>query len=216
MKYLNIKRFAGEPENSGGSAKGDNYASNANIKLNEDLKIGESNTSISEILTMKFFFDLFNFETKTFDGAKWLKVYYTNSKSGTVLWKDVDELGCTFQKYKWSILGLLPNFYNSAYGGYEFLYESVTEGKYNRWSQTSDPLLTTNSVSGLNKITTQLSGNGWGGMALSTTKGTSTIMDGSPGDTTWWYAIGQQVAYQNGIPGGAAVTQEVYMWVRIG
>ena len=53
-------------------------------------------------------------------------------------------------------------------------------------------------------------------MALSTTKGTSTIMDGSPGDTTWWYAIGQQVAYQNGIPGGAAVTQEVYMWVRIG
>lgn len=212
MKYLDIKRFA----SGGDEPVYYDYAADANIKLNGDLKIGDSNTSISEYLTTKFFFDLFNFEIKDFGGAKWLKVYYTNSKNGTVVWKDIDELGCTFQKYKWSILGLLPNFYNSSWGGYELLYESPQENKYNRWRQTSDPMLTTNSVTGYNGITIQMSGNGWGGMSISTQKGTDTIMDGSPGDTTWWYAIGQQKNYNGGIPGGSVAVQEIYMWVRIG
>lgn len=111
---------------------------------------------------------------------------------------------------------MLPNFYNGSYGGYEFLLESVTEGKYNRWSQTSNPLLADNSVTGYKAIDVKNTGNNWGGLALSTTKGTSTIMDGSPGNTTWWYAIGQQTPYQGGLPGFSAVTQEMRLWVRIG
>ena len=210
MKFLNIKRFAGEVDVEPVQA----YAENADMKLNEDLKLGSSGISLTDLVVMKGLFDMFHFETKEFGGATWLKVYYTNSKNGTVLWKDVDELGFSLQSYKWSILGLLPYFYSNTWK-YEFLLESPSEGKYNRWRQTSDPLLTNNSVSGYSPITIQSSGNGWGGLALSTTKGTSTIIDGSPGDTTWWYAIGQQVAYQGGLPGFGVAVQELYLWVRI-
>jgi len=212
MKKLNIKRFAGEPEIEEPLTI---FSEDANIKINEDLKIGSSGISLSEFLTMKTFFDIFHFETKTFSGATWLKVYYTNSKNGTVLWKDVDELGCSFQAYKWSILGMLPYFYNNTWK-YEFLLEYPSLGKYNRWRQTSNPLLTDQSVSGYSAVDISMTQNNWGGLALSSTKGTSTIIDGSPGNTTWYYAIGQQAAYQGGIPANDSSVQEVYLWVRIG
>ena len=212
MEKLNIKKFAGEPEIEKPLI---NFSEDANIKINEDLKIGSSGISLSEFLTMKTFFDMFHFETKTFGGATWLKVYYTNSKNGTVLWKDIDELGCSFQAYKWSILGMLPYFYNNTWK-YEFLLEYPSLGKYNRWRQTSNPLLTDQSVSGYGAVDISMTQNNWGGLALSSTKGTSTIIDGSPGNTTWYYAIGQQAAHQGGIPANDSSVQEVYLWVRIG
>lgn len=211
MEKLNIKRFAGEPT----AAPVKSFAEDANMKINEDLKIGSSGISLSEFLTMKTFFDMFHFETKTFGGATWLKVYYTNSKNGTVLWKDVDELGCSFQTYKWSILGMLPNFYNNTWK-YEFLLEYPSLGKYNRWRQTSNPLLADQSVTGYSAVDISMTQNNWGGLALSSTKGTSCIIDGSPGATTWYYAIGQQAAYQGGIPANEPSVQEVYLWIRIG
>ena len=211
MEKLNVKRFAGEPTD----APVKSFAEDANMKINEDLKIGSSGISLSEFLTMKTFFDMFHFETKTFGGATWLKVYYTNSKNGTVLWKDIDELGCSFQTYKWSILGMLPYFYNNTWK-YEFLLEYPSLGKYNRWRQTSNPLLADQSVSGYSAVDISMTQNNWGGLALSSTKGTSTIIDGSPGNTTWYYAIGQQAAYQGGIPANEPSVQEVYLWIRIG
>ena len=210
MEKLNIKRFAGGPEIEEPLI----FSEDANIKINEDLKIGSSGISLSEFLTMKGFFDMFHFETKTFGGATWLKVYYTNSKNGTVLWKDIDELGFSLQAYKWSILGMLPYFYNNTWK-YEFLLEYPSLGKYNRWRQTSNPLLASQSVSGYSPISIQMSGNNWGGLSLSSTKGTSTIIDGSPGSTDWYYAIGQQAVYQGGIPANDPSVQEVYLWIRI-
>lgn len=211
MEKLNIKRFAGEPTD----APVKSFAEDANMKINEDLKIGSSGISLSEFLTMKTFFDMFHFETKTFGGATWLKVYYTNSKNGTVLWKDIDELGFSLQAYKWSILGMLPYFYNNTWK-YEFLLEYPSLGKYNRWRQTSNPLLADQSVSGYSAVNVSMTQNNWGGLALSSTKGTSTIIDGSPSATTWYYAIGQQAAYQGGIPANDPSVQEVYLWIRIG
>ena len=211
MEKLNVKRFAGEPTD----APVKSFAEDANMKINEDLKIGSSGISLSEFLTMKTFFDMFHFETKTFGGATWLKVYYTNSKNGTVLWKDIDELGFSLQAYKWSILGMLPYFYNNTWK-YEFLLEYPSLGKYNRWRQTSNPLLVDQSVSGYSAIDISMTQNNWGGLALSSTKGTSCLIDGSPGATTWYYAIGQQAAYQGGIPANDPSVQEVYLWVRIG
>lgn len=214
MEKLNIKRFAGEPEAP--EVKPITlFSEDANIKINEDLKIGSSGISLSEFLTMKTFFDMFRFETKTFGGATWLKVYYTNSQNGTVLWKDIDELGFSLQAYKWSILGMLPYFYNNTWK-YEFLLEYPSLGKYNRWRQTSNPLLADQSVTGYSAVDISMTQNNWGGLALSSTKGTSCIVDGSPGATTWYYAIGQQAAYQGGIPANDPSVQEVYLWVRIG
>lgn len=207
MKRLNIKRFAPDP----GSL---NFSEDANIKINEDLKVGSSGISLSEFLTMKTFFDMFHFETKEFSGATWLKVYYTHSQNGTVVWKDIDELGFSLQAYKWSILGMLPYFYNNTWK-YEFLLEYPSLGKYNRWRQTSNPLLAKQSVTGYSAISISMTENNWGGLALSSTKGTSTIIDGSPGVETWYYAIGQQTAYQGGIPANNPSVQEVYLWIRI-
>ena len=211
MKYLDIKRFAG------GGGDGPiyyNYAANANIKINDELKLGTSGISLADLVVMKGFFDMFHFETKEFGDATWLKVYYTSSQNGTVLWKDVDELGFSLQAYKWSILGMLPYFYNNTWK-YEFLLEYPSLNKYNRWRQTSNPLLASQSVSGYSPISIQMSGNNWGGLSLSSTKGTSTIIDGSPGSTDWYYAIGQQAVYQGGIPANDPSVQEVYLWVRI-
>lgn len=52
MEKLNIKRFAGEPT----EAPVKSFAEDANMKINEDLKIGSSGISLSEFLTMKTFF----------------------------------------------------------------------------------------------------------------------------------------------------------------
>lgn len=62
MEKLNIKRFVPDL----GSL---NFSEDANIKINEDLKVGSSGISLSEFLTMKTFFDMFHFETKEFGGA---------------------------------------------------------------------------------------------------------------------------------------------------
>ena len=207
MEKLNIKRFALDP----GSL---NFSEDANIKINEDLKVGSSGISLSEFLTMKTFFDMFHFETKEFNGSTCLKFYYSNSKNRTVVCKDVDELGFSLQAYKLSILGMLPYFYNNTWK-YEFLLEYPSLGKYNRWRQTSNPLLAKQSVTGYSAISISMTENNWGGLALSSTKVTSTIIDGSPGVETWYYAIGQQTAYQGGIPANNPAVQEVYLWIRI-
>jgi len=60
MKKLILNKFAEEPS----------MAATSFIKLNEDLQIGDSGTSFSELSSMNFFFKLFNFETKEFGGAK--------------------------------------------------------------------------------------------------------------------------------------------------
>lgn len=211
MKKLNIKRFAGDPSID---TPTQSLAENANVKINEDLKLGTSGISLADLVVMKNFFDMFHFETKEFSGATWLKVYYTHSQNGTVVWKDIDELGFSLQAYKWSILGMLPYFYNNTWK-YEFLLEYPSLGKYNRWRQTSNPLLAKQSVTGYSAISISMTENNWGGLALSSTKGTSTIIDGSPGAETWYYAIGQQTAYQGGIPANDPSVQEVYLWVRI-
>ena len=59
-----------------------------------------------------------------------------------------------------------------------------------------------------------MTANNWGGLSRSSDG--STFIDGSPTAATWYYAIGQKVAYQGGIPSSEAVVQEVYLWLRIG
>ena len=106
------------------------------MKVNENLIVGDSNKTLNDLVNILPFFNMFNFETKEQYGAKWLKIYYTNSKSGSVLWDNLGELSFSFQNYKWSILGLIDNLYNSTYGGFEFLLEYPSIGKHNRWRQT--------------------------------------------------------------------------------
>lgn len=66
MKKLNIKMFASDPSVD---APMQSFAENANIKINEDLKLGTSDISLADLVVMKSFFDMFHFETKEFSGA---------------------------------------------------------------------------------------------------------------------------------------------------
>lgn len=184
------------------------------MKVNENLIVGDSNKTLNDLVNILPFFNMFNFETKEQYGAKWLKIYYTNSKSGSVLWDNLGELSFSFQNYKWSILGLIDNLYNSTYGGFEFLLEYPSIGKHNRWRQTSNPLRTKESVTGYSAVDIQMTANNWGGLSRSSDG--STFIDGSPTSATWYYAIGQKVAYEGGILSSEAAVQEVYLWLRIG
>lgn len=184
------------------------------MKINEDLKIGASEKSLNELITNLSFLDFFNFEIKEKDNAKWLKVYYSNSKNGSILWSNIGELGWTFQTNKWSILGIIDKFYNESYGGYEFLLEYPSLNKSNRWRQTSNPLITSQSVTGYSAVNVTMTSNGWGGLSLSSRD--ESFIDGSPSATTWYYSIGQKKNESGGIPADQGVVQEVYLWIRIG
>lgn len=185
------------------------------MELNKDLKIENSTKTLSDLLVPLDYFNYLGFETKEFGGAKWFKIYYHDSRNGSVLWNE-QQLFHTLETYRWSLMGMIPSFYNTTYGGYEFLLEYPEINKHNRWSQTSDPMRTSQSVSGYKAIDVQMTSNSWGGLSISSTKGTSTILDGSPSSTEWWYAIGPQTNYNGGVPGENTTVQKTYLWIRIG
>jgi len=190
----------------------DGYGSTSTVDASSAANATDLDNRILSINTLMA--NMFNFETKTFGGATWMKVYYTNSMNGTVLWTDLAELGQSFQSYKWSILGLIEKFRNTSFGGFEFMMEIPGEGnKYNRWRQSSNPLLAAaETVTGYSAITIQMNSNGWyGGIAKSSSA--EALLDGS--NAGWWYCIGQKVNYSGGIPGATIPVQEIYLWLRI-
>lgn len=109
-----------------------------------------------------------------------------------------------------SIMNILNGFNASAASPYVFKYVAFTtetDGVYGGeielvFSQSSNPLTTTNSVTD----STYISGTGWGagtgqefnGLSLSTTA--YTIIDGTSGNTNWWGALGTTTLHQGGIP----------------
>lgn len=192
----------------------DGFGSTSNVDASSIKNVTELNNKIIDINTL--IASMFNFETKVFGGATWMKVYYTNSMNGSVLWNNVAELGQSFQSYKWSILGLLEKFRNASFGGFEFMLEYPSLAKYNRWRQSSNPMLVANSVSGYSPITVQMTEASWGGLALNS-DATSAFMDGVPSSpgTSWYYAIGQRAPFNGGIPSNNTAVQEVYLWLRI-
>jgi hypothetical protein len=123
----------------------------------------------------------------------------------------------------YSIMNILNGFNTTAASPYIFKYVAYTTvtgdvygGKIELvFSQSSNPLTTTNSVTDSNYI----SGVGWGvgnfnGLSLSSLN--NTIIDGTSGDNNWWGAIGSTVSDWNGgripsINGQAAYRVELYV-----
>ena len=159
--------------------------------------------------------DLSSMTTKNAYDANWVRIFYHNNKSGTVLFSsDKNEfLRCNTADKK-SELWALERFRDKD-GKFELLLEYGDETGYNRWKQTSDFTKTT-AITGYEAVACSWTSNAWGGLALSQDAG-STWVDGSPnsGSSSWWYAIGCKGAFQGGIPGGTkAVTGTLSLWVR--
>ena len=155
-------------------------------------------------------------ETKYELDASWARVFHHNTHWGQVLYSAANsnaEMKSSNTVDKYSVLGNMENYKNSDTWEYLLQYPDVSLTAYNRWSQTSNPVTTNNSITGYNPISISWTGNGWGGIALGTSYA---FIDGSPGNSNWWYAIGAKNGYQGGIPGpNSIIASTVNLWSRI-
>ena len=79
----------------------------------------------------------------------------------------------------------------------------------NIWYQDSNP--TTAPVEGYEPIEIDYTNQFWGGLELSTNN--STYLDGSVQHQNWFYSIGSQVAWQEGIPSHGPPSNRVALWI---
>lgn len=152
-------------------------------------------------------------KTKTELDANWVRLFYHNSKAGTVLFStDKNEFLRCNTGDKISDLWALEQFRGKD-GKFELLLQYQNSTGYNRWKQSSNFTKET-TISGYEAVAVSWTSQNWGGLALSSTPN-NTWVDGSPGAGTWYYAIGPVVAYQGGMPNPSAVeTGWVEIWVR--
>lgn len=167
------------------------------------------------------------------DGSVWARIFYHNSKQGTVLFSSLAEIKSTQTADKYSRLGQLSEFKRSN-GTYEFMlrYPNYSDTLYNRWTQTSNPMeefVTTNSsgtgtATGYTAVHIDWTGSYWGGLTRQNSNAnsiSSCYLSGSVGHTSWFYAIGATTTWGNGIPGALSsidtgtVWGSVELWVRV-
>jgi len=150
------------------------------------------------------------------DNSTWVEVFYHNVNGGKKLFTSDAEVLATDSNYKYSILGQLEKFRYTTESEFEFLleYEDLP-GEYNRWIQTSNPTTST-TVTGYVAKGISWTSQKWGGLALSNQA--KTLIDGSPKDDTWFYAIGVNYIYQKGMPAEGnkliSTDKSVTLWVK--
>lgn len=153
---------------------------------------------------------------KQFDGATWIRVFHHNNLSGTNMWSSISQ-SLTQDGYdslhRQSILYNLEEYRNSK-NEFEFLLQYSDVSGYNRWIQTSNPIKTTESVTGYKAVKVSWTDNGFKGLAKSNYGGTT--LDGSVGSDNWWYAIGVKNQFNGGVPAAKTVSAaSTDLWVRI-
>ena len=91
--------------------------------------------------------------------------------------------------------------------------ENIRKSLENINLRGTNPVTTTDSVSGYEAISIQSTSNSWGGLALSS--GTNARIDGSIGSTDWWYSIGATTYHESKypcIPGTVRDKIELYIY----
>ena len=124
------------------------------------------------------------FEKSIKAGNIFAKVFSQNTR-GDVYFSNNNEALSTSNSYNYSILNQLDTFFIN--GKYEFYLEYPEISGYNRWSQTSNPINTTESIIGYTPISISWSGNYWKGLCASNSG--SSFLDGDVGHGNWCYAI---------------------------
>lgn len=177
---------------------------------------------------------------KSFDGARWARIFYHNNKKGTVLFNSLAECKNIQTSDKYSRLGLLDN--GDTYkinGKYEFMliYPVDSGSKYNRWKQTNAPQNDyiaqttegTGAATGYEAIHIDWNTNYWGGLTRQSSDTSSyspTWLSGSVDHENWFWAVGASSSYKRGIPSGTGITainstqtgstaDVVELWIRI-
>lgn len=162
------------------------------------------------------------------DGSVWARIYYHNSKAGTVLWSSTSEALNIQDTNKYSRLNLLTDSLKGSDGKFEFmLCYPVNSSSYNRWKQNNAPqneyVATTSAgdgvASGYEAISIAWTASYWGGMTRQnsdTSSISSCYLSGSVGHGNWYYALAPSSSYQNGVPSyGENTARQVELWVRV-
>ena len=166
-------------------------------------------------------------------GAEWLEVFYHNTNNDTVYFTNEQEALHTNSQYKFSILDQLENFRGTD-NKFEFLLEYPVDlpNQYNRWKQSDNPV----EIEEIIENNTYYKANGYeethidwntngsstayefsGLLKSNSNDNTWTLIDGSIGGGSWFYAIGCRASWYGGIPGPKSGTSmgEVHLYVRI-
>lgn len=202
------------------------FTATATVSATGDTNAGITNRKYYR--TTKPNVNLYDMPIKSFDGARWARIFYHNNRNGSVLFTSLAECKNTQTTDKYSRLGILDS--GDTYkinGKYEFLlqYPIDDPGRYNRWKQTNAPQNefvarseTGGQVTGYEAVHIDWTDNYWGGLERSDTSTTSyspTWLDGSVGHDSWFYAIGSSSAYRHGIPSCGSTASVVELWIRI-
>ena len=161
------------------------------------------------------------FTTKIEHNALWLLLLHHNSIEGG-FFKNKEEAKFSLNKSRYSIISKL-NEISKIDGKYEFLleYPISNYGKYNRWTQSNDPLLetcprgTTQNVTGFeySHLDFNSADCRFGGLR---THPDSTLLSGQSYCNSWNFAIGAtSKEFSPSIPGNCKSIKEVNLWVRI-
>ena len=115
---------------------------------------------------------------------------------------------------KFSILQETEHFFMGGKFTFKLFYPQQPS-RTNIWEQTSNPVTTSESVSGYSAISIGHSENFWGGMARSNQTST-TFMDGSIDHTNWYMAVGTQSSWggTGNYPGPGVAVNECELWVK--
>jgi len=205
------------------------------LPFTADVSVSGSGDTNANITNYKYYYtpkptvNTYDMPIKSFDGARWARIFYHNNKKGTVLFTSLAECKNTQTADKYSRLGLLDS--GDTYkinGKYEFLlqYPLDDPSHYNRWKQTYAPqneFVTetsagTGTATGYEAVHIDWTQSYWGGLTRQksdTTLYSPTWLSGSVGHGNWFYAIGAASTHQRGIPSYNSTADVVELWIRI-
>ena len=149
-------------------------------------------------------------KTKTELNANWVRLFYHNIKTGTVLFSnDKNEFLKCNTGDKISDLWALEQFRGKD-GKFELLLQYQSGGtSYNRWKQSSN--FTKETIAGYEAVACSWTQNYWGGLEPDTSG--NTWVDGSVNHNNWYYSIGSKKDYASG--GMPSWTECEAGWVEI-
>jgi len=148
----------------------------------------------------------------------WTRVFYHDTGSGAFSSKlDAENLNSSDPQHpnKYSILDQIGTLKSGANFEFYMHWPSMNNCSPDdhHWFQGSDPMLTTESVTGFSRVggnTNSVSGS----PGLCKSSQGATLLDGNCGVGNWWYAIGQVSLFSGGIPACGQTEDEVELLIR--
>ena len=151
------------------------------------------------------------------EGKVWFKIFDHNSNSGKNIFTYDTALRCEISG-KWSqwwMLKINDTLFKTNNGTFEFqmMYPDNSSTGMNHFTQTSNPVMTNDKVTGYKAISCTWTSK-FTGLSYD---GTYCLLSGQANTDNWWYAVAPYKAYQGGMPGfgDTVVTGRCVIKIRV-